>query len=129
MLPLALIRLPDAHHTIFQIRILDPMMKLTAIATGLALALPVTSWAEERPPGGARSPAIVSQPPAGRALNSVMVPVPLTLEAPGRPLRESLRQPLSETPPVDAAPYRLSDDERRKMRDMLRSRAQEDHLR
>ncbi|MFP5466941.1 MAG: hypothetical protein ACLGG8_05350 [Gammaproteobacteria bacterium] len=105
------------------------MMKLTAIATGLALALPLTSWAGGRSPGLAPSPAVVSLPPAGQALNSVVVPAPMAQEAPGRRLRESLRQPWIDAPSTDPAPYRLSDTERRKMRDMLRSRAQEDPLR
>lgn len=105
------------------------MKKLTAIAAGLALALPLSGWASDRSPGAVPSPAIVSLPPAGQALNSVMVPMPLSQEAPGRRLRESLRQPWADTPSAEAAPYRLSDDERRKMRDMLRSRAQEDSLR
>lgn len=104
-------------------------MKLTAIATGLALAFPVASWAGDRTPGVAPSPAVVSVPSAGQALNSVVVPAPMAQDVPGRRLRESLRQPWSGAPASDPAPYRLSDTERRKMRDMLRSRAQEDPLR
>ena len=64
--------------------------------------------------------------PAGQALGAVVAPAPLGAPAPevadvhGPRLRDSLRQPVN-VQPADGAPYRMSDDERRKMREWLRS--------
>lgn len=62
-------------------------------------------------------------------MGSVLVHEPPPQDVPGRRLRESLRQPLAGQTPSDAMPYRLSEDERRKMRELLRSQAHEDSQR
>lgn len=98
------------------------MMKLSVIVVSLAIAFSGPIWSQDR-----QSPE-APLPPAGQALNSMVVPAPPAPEHPSRPLRESLRQPWSSQPASDAAPYRLSDDERRKMRELLRNRAHEEPL-
>lgn len=61
-------------------------------------------------------------PPAGQALGAVVVPVPEGADVHGPRLRDSLRQP-ANVQPASTEPYRMSDDERRKMREWLRSQA------
>lgn len=97
-------------------------MKPCSIALGLAVLAAAPVFAGSHEPG----PDALSS--AGQTMGAVAVSAPLgapeqaVADAHGPRLRDSLRQPAS-VQPADSAPYRMSDDERRKMREWLRSQA------
>lgn len=64
--------------------------------------------------------------PTATAMGAVVVPVQPPAAAPAPQLRDTLREPLQRT--ADSEPYRMSEDERRKMREWLRSQAKETPL-
>jgi len=103
------------------LRILGIMMKACSIALWLACFAAGPVFA------GGRVPQPPPVPPADQVLGVVVTPAPMVLEERAPRLRESLRQPAHAQPAL-AAPYRMSDDERRKMREWLRNQAQETHL-
>lgn len=102
-----------------EVRILRPMMKLFLITASLALCVPGPAWSRDSTSVDPPLPA------GGQALNTLVMPETTAPHPPVRKLRESLRQPWAEQPSADGLPYRLSVDERRKMRELLRSQAHE----
>lgn len=103
------------------LRILGIMMKSCSIALWLAglAAGPVLAG------GPALQPP--HTPPADQVLGVVVTPAPTATGERAPRLRESLRKPVNVQPAM-AEPYRMSDDERRKMREWLRNQAQETPL-
>ena len=76
-----------------------------------------------------RVPQVAPDPSVGRAFGAVVLPSaePEMAARAQPPLRDSLRRPVN-VQQDDATPYRMSEDERRKMREWLRNQAQESPL-